>query len=203
MGNHNSIKGTMIPTKEAVTEAQLLPILATLQTLGPLLTRPLTEVEYPSEMDGGAQSAIAMAVIKACNRLGDIFDETARYSIVDTEKFFNTLQKSQEAQIEFLKSQKLAAEEVLRPSFQLRPTLGIHDGGYFAYWGDVTTEGGYIVGTGPTPASALLDFDAAFHRAPGEQIFKISSTTDAPAPQPEDSAETPEDFNKKQRRKKK
>jgi hypothetical protein len=202
MGNHNGIKELMaVPTKEAVTESQILPILATLQTICPMLTKSI-DIEYERDMDGGAASALAMVVIKACNLLGDIFDESSRYSVADTKLFFDTLQKSHEAQIEFLKSQKLASEEVLRPSFQLRPTIGVHENSYFAYWGDASTENGSIIGVGPTPAAALLDFDAAFHRAPNEQVFKISANVDAPPPQPEDTAETPEEFNKKRRKKK-
>lgn len=193
----------MIPTKEAVTEAQLLPILATLQTLGPLLTRPQFDVEYPAHADGGALAAMGLAVIAACERLEAIFKESERYSFADTSKLFETMQKTQEAQLAFLIAQKAAAEEVLRPSFQLKPTLGIAENRYFVYWGDPHTEGGSIIGTGATIAEAMTDFDAAFHRAPSDQVFKISSTTDAPAPQPEDAAETPEEFNTKQKRKKK
>lgn len=193
----------MIPTKEAVTEAQILPILATLQTLGPLLTRPHFDVEYPAKADGGAMTAIGLAVIAACGRLESIFAEAERYSFADTQKFFDTMQKSQEAQLEFLKAQKTAAEEVMRPSFQLKPTIGVHENQYFAYWGDPTIEGGSIVGTGRTIVDALLDFDAAFLRAPNEQVFKISASTDAPKIEPSDSAETPEEFQNKTKRKKK
>lgn len=192
----------MIPTKEAVTEAQILPILATLQTLTPLLLQPHQEVDYPPKADGGALAAVGCAVIKACARLEAIFEESARYSFADTQRFFETLQKSQEAQLEFLKAQKLASDEVRRPSFQHRPTLAIHDGGYVAYWGDVTTAGGAIIGIGKTPAEALLDFDKAFERTPTEQVYLIGQLADAPAAQPEDTAETPEEFKKKQRKKK-
>jgi hypothetical protein len=202
MGNSNSLKGVMVPTKEAVTEAQILPILATLQTLTPLLLQSHREIEYPKALDGGALSAVGAAVIKACNRLGDIFDEAARYSFADTQKFFETLQKSQEAQLEFLQAQKLASEEVRRPSFQHRPTLAVHEGGYVAYWGDVTVAGGAIIGMGATPEAALLDFDKAFSRTPAEQVFLIGQVADAPAKQPEDLAETPEEFSKKRRKKK-
>lgn len=202
MGNPNSIKGQVIPTKEAVTEAQILPILATLQTLTPLLLRPHHEVEYPANADGGALTAVGLAVIKACARLEAIFEDSERYSFADTKKFFETLQQSQEAQLAFLQAQKLASDEVRRPSFQHRPTLAVHEGGYVAYWGDVTVAGGAIIGMGKTPAEALLDFDRAFERTPAEQVFLIGQTADAPAAQPEDTAETPQDFKKKQRKKK-
>lgn len=192
-----------IPTKEAVTEAQLLPILATLQTLGPLLARPQFEVDYPAKADGGAMTAIGLAVIAACGRLEAIFAESERYSFSDTAKLFETIQKSQEAQLAFLQAQKLAAEEVMRPSFQLRPSLGIAENHYFVYWGDPNTEGGSIIGTGATIAEAMADFDAAFHRAPNDQVFKISASTDAPKVEPSDSAETPEEFQNKTKRKKK
>lgn len=192
----------MIPTKEAVTEAQILPILATLQTLTPMLMRPHHDVDYPAKADGGALAAVGCAIIKACERLELIFAEAERYSFSDTKKFFETLQKSQEAQLEFLKAQKLASEEVRRPSFQHRPTLAVHEGGYVAYWGDVTVAGGAIIGMGPTPEEALLDFDRAFGRTPAEQVFLIGQVADAPVTQPEDTAETPEEFNKKRRKKK-
>lgn len=192
-----------VPTKEAVTEAQILPILATLQTLGPLLLKPHSDVEYPANADGGALTAIGLAVIAACGRLESIFSEADRYSFADTAKLLETVQKTQEAQLAFLQAQRLAAEEVLRPSFQLKPTLGITGNQYFVYWGDPQTEGGSIIGTGATIAAAMADFDAAFHRAPSEQIFKISASVDAPNPEPSDLAETPEEFQNKTKRKKK
>lgn len=204
MGNSNGIKGvTAIPTKEAVTEAQLLPILATLQTLGPLISRPQFDVEYPAKADGGAMTAIGLAIIAACSRLEAIFADSARYSFADTSKLFETMQKTQEAQLAFLLAQKAAAEEVMRPSFQLKPTLGIAENRYFVYWGDPQSEGGSIVGTGNTIAEAMADFDAAFHRAPNDQVFKISASADAPKAEPSDSAETPEEFQKNTKRKKK
>lgn len=204
MGNANNgpAKGMMVPTKEAVTEAQIVPILAIIHALSPLLVANHREVELPQSLDGGAQSAIAMVTIKACNRLADILDDK-RYGFQDTEKFFKTLQASQEAQLEFLRSQKLASMEVLRPSFQLKPTVTVYESGYVAFWGDITTPGMSIIGQGSTPSAALAAFDEAFDRTPKENLVVMTGLQDEPKPLPEDTAETPEQFNKKQRRKKK
>ncbi|HYV28829.1 MAG TPA: hypothetical protein VFA77_14935, partial [Candidatus Eisenbacteria bacterium] len=56
------------------------------------------------------------------------------------------------------------------------------EGRWIATWGNPSVRGGTIVGVGSTPAAALEDFNAAFHRTPDETIQFISSLDNPPPP---------------------
>ena len=183
--------GVFVPTREFVTEQQIASCLAVLRELQPyVITFPAASwdgsppPERP-ELDGGIKASVSTTIMAVCDRLDRVMKEDARWDISGTTDLFKALAKTQEAQQEFLREQAASARIVQLPHYQLRPQL-MHDGEqYFAVWGDLSLPGGRIIGAGRSPAAALEDFDAAFERAPAEQLQLIleqvePSETDTP-----------------------
>lgn len=171
---------TGIPSRESTAEQQVHTALSVLHALLPYVLEPNREPgKEVKEMDGGVECAVVATFVKACNRLDAMLDDQSRWKLEDHDKLYEALIKTHESQQGFLKAQTDAADIVQRPSYQLRPVLAIDaDNFYLAVWGDMTKAGCALIGRGRTPAEALADFDAAFHRMPDEQFIVIAEAVE-------------------------
>lgn len=177
---------TGIPSRESTAEQQVHTALSVLHALTPFILEPHRELgKEVKELDGGTEYAAAATFTKACNRLDTMLDDSSRWGLEDHDRLYDSMVKSHEAQQGFLKAQTDAANIVQRPSYQLRPTLATDaDNFYIAIWGDMTKAGCALIGRGKTPAEALTDFDAAFHRVSDEQFVIIAQAVEKQAGKP-------------------
>ncbi len=157
--------------KEHALSMQVAVLLSVVDKLGECLA---TEHRFTGQekaaLDGGVTASVEATLIQACNRLDSLLANPKNWGTADQDALFRAITRTHEAQQAFLASQKLSADEVRRPSFQLRPSLMRAETGFAAVYGDITDPSGHIVGVGATPEAALLDFDAAFQRVPAQQI---------------------------------
>jgi hypothetical protein len=196
MSNQN-IQQRYVPlrTKEDVTEQQLNHLLTILHNLHPFLVPSnMLEDDNPA-LDGGAVSSAIATFAKVTDRIDAILDDPARWALKEVDELNGAILATQKAQQEFLAAQITSTREVLRPSFQLHPTLYVSDGKYLAVWGEPA-----IAGVGDTPSAALLDFDASFNRTSEEQL-QLEVTEATPELPPESVPTTP--LTVKPKRKKK
>jgi hypothetical protein len=169
MKNPNAATAQMaqmiVPSREYITEQQVVIVLSAIREMYP----GLMNEDCPKE----ARLAAEATFMGLCDRLDKIVADEARWSMTGTASFHDELIETQKAQQEFLSTQTAAASIVLRPSYIHRPTLMRDETNFYAVWGDSTTPGGSIIGVGATPNAALADFDAAFDRAPKDQLNLI------------------------------
>jgi hypothetical protein len=130
--------------------------------------------------DGGVKLAIETSIIQACNRLDVILGEKGNWNNKVQEEMFRAVTKTHTLQHSFLEAQRLAAQTVLRPSFQWKPQLVNTGEEFLAVLGDLRNPATSIIGRGPTPAAALDDFDAAFQRKAEDQLT-VQPETPTPA----------------------
>jgi hypothetical protein len=164
-----------IPSQEYITEQQVVILLSALREIYP----GLMNEEFPKE----AKLAAEATFLGLCDRLDKIIADEARWSMIATTNFYDELVETQKAQREFLSTQTAAASLVLRPSYIHRPTLMRDETHFYAVWGDSTKAGGSIIGVGATPNAALIDFDAAFDRAPKDQLNLLLETENPTTPE--------------------
>lgn len=172
-----SQKFSGVPLKEEITDRQLGPILAVIRELQPYLLEDVVEpggTPKDRSVDGGVESAAATTFLKACARMDSILDDESRWSMKTHNTLVAEMVKTQRAQQKFIEVQQQSSENLQAPHFLLRPTLAITAGRYIAWWGDIHTAGGAIIGQGDTPNDAFADFDAAFSRTPAEQIYLVA-----------------------------
>jgi hypothetical protein len=174
------MKQTILPSRDSSNVTQLSALLATTQALQPYLILPPQELgtNPPPALDGGTVAAAATTFIKVCAKIDELLEDKSRWNLETQDAFYDAVIQTQEQQQKFLKTQTAAAASVMRPSYQFRPTLFLTDGGYIAVHGDLTSSG-VVIGSGPTPEAALLDFDAAWQRRPDEQkvLVPVEETT--------------------------
>lgn len=151
-------------------------LLAVMGNLGPyLLDAPPHRMfhrpeEEASKLDGGAAASAVVTFINVCTRLDAILADQTRWDTATHDRLYDSIESVQRAQETFLKEQAESARSVRRPSFQLRPTIANDGQRFVAFFGDITRAGYSIIGIGGTPSEALADFDAAFERAPKDQL---------------------------------
>ena len=159
-----------IPSRESASMTQFSVLLSLTQALQPYLLLSPQELgtSPPPALDGGVVIAAANTFIKTCAKIDELLDDHSRWNMESQDALYDALVQTQEHQQRFLQMQTAAASSLMRPAFQLRPTLLLVEGGYIAIHGDLTSPGA-VIGSGSTPEAALLDFDAAFQRKPEEQ----------------------------------
>lgn len=176
--------GLVIPSREFITEQQVHIVLHAINALQPFVLTPIPE-------DGttrpGSEGRIAAdnTLVALCSRLDKIMEEESRWSMSGTVDFYAELAKTQKIQQEFLVEQARAAKMVTLPHYLLRPTLARDSLNFYAIWGDASKEGASIIGIGKTPNEAMADFDAAFDKAPPEQLSIILENEKQTPTQPE------------------
>lgn len=169
-----------MPTREAVVNAQIGNVLGVIHSLNPfLLYNPhrMEEGGLPTtapKLDGETALAASATFIHACARLDAILTDNGRWDMAMHDELYKSIGEVNAAQKKFLDTQREAAAQILRPSFNLRPKLISTTTEFVAFWGDPMTPGASIIGHGPTAEDALKDFDAAFSRAPEQQIVSIA-----------------------------
>jgi len=162
----------MVPSREYITDQQVGILLASIREVGIWMAK--SEDLVPGE----ARTAAENTFIGLCTRLDSLVNDETRWSMGATQNFYDELVETQKAQQEFLSTQTAAASLVLRPSYTHRPTLMRDETHFYAIWGDSTRAGASIIGVGATANAALADFDAAFDRAPKDQLNLILETED-------------------------
>lgn len=166
-----------VPSREAAHSEQIACLLAVSHALQPYLLehhRELDPLHKAPELDGGAQAAASATFIGVCKRLDEIISDSSRWNLEKHHELYSELVKTQQAQQAFLGTQQKAAEVVLRPSFQMKPSIAQVGNGFVAIFGDPNNPALQIVGLGVTPEAALQDFDAAFARTPSKQIKLVA-----------------------------
>lgn len=178
----NGPSGLAIPSREFIVEQQVAIVLAGVREMYP----GLVNEDVPKE----AKLAAEATFIGLCDRLDRIIAEDSRWSMKATTEFYEELVQTQKAQQEFLHEQAESVKIVRRPSYIHRPTLMRDESLFYAVWGDSTVAGASIIGVGATPNAALADFDAAFDRAPKDQLNLILETeTETPKTPPTETNE--------------
>lgn len=171
-GDRNLVAMLTREDSHAAQIKSLVHLLASFQAYLLLDTR--SSPDTSPELDGGVRDAAVATFSKICDRVDAILEDSSRWNL----DFHDQLQKSvidlQKGQKRLIDSQEQSVKMLRRPSYQLRPTLAMSGTEYLAIWGDMTRPGGAIVGHGPTPNAALLDFDAAFDRTPDAQFILIA-----------------------------
>jgi len=164
-----------IPSRESSSANQFGVLLTITQALQPYLILAPQELgsSPPPALDGGTVLAAATTFIKTCAKMDELLDDSSRWNLEGQDALYDALVQTQEHQQRFLQAQTAAASSLMRPAFQLRPTLFLAETGYVAVHGDLTSSGA-VIGYGETPEAALADFDLAFQRKPQEQKALIA-----------------------------
>lgn len=185
------MKTQTIPSRDSSSVTQLSALLAITQALQPYLILPPQELGHnpPPALDGGTVVAATNTFIKTCAKIDDLLEDKSRWNLETQDALYDACIRTQEAQQKFVQTQTESAAILQRPSFQLKPTLVLVEGGYIAIYGDLTSDAS-VIGSGPTPEAAMRDFDAAWNRRPVEQTKIVP-------------VETPVEENPKKRRTKK
>jgi hypothetical protein len=176
-GKVQGVSPATLPTKESVTEHQLVMLLSIINNLGPYLLGlhgPLREFEAPAKIDGGVATSASVTFINACTRLDEILLDKSRWDTAAHDRLYDSIEQVQAAQVQFLHEQAEAARATRLPSFQLRPMIATDGEKFLAVYGDVNKPGHALIGIGATPKEALEDFDRAFDRVPAEQLRIIA-----------------------------
>jgi hypothetical protein len=128
-------------------------------------------------LPGESRLAVEATLIKACERLDLILDDSSRWgtdfqialeaTFVENARFARDVAAAQtkafQSEAEKAEAQKRAALEVQSPHFLYRPALvKLDDGQWAAYLGELGSLEPGVVGVGADPAAASRAFDLAF-----------------------------------------
>lgn len=177
-GNQLSLS---IQSREEITTQQVGILLNIVHTMRGLVMQEPREHGEAHQLDRENHLAASSTLIRACQRLDDIIDGKDRWDLKthsDVNKAILSVHKRQE---ELLQANLDLVRMHQRPSIQLKPQIATYGDQYFiAFFGQLERPGMAIVGRGPTPHEALLDFDRAFHLVPREQFRIISENQNNP-----------------------
>lgn len=165
---------------EGLTAVQLAALIAAfnnlVRPLEPQQIHSLFHEDPPAEipaMDGGTRSAIEMAVIKICNRVADIADDSARWSVKRADKMAVQDKQIFKARMDALEAARQASVLSSSPAALYAPQVKIGSDGLFrVFLGSPETPETYISGAGRTIQDAIDDFNRKFTLAYGEQLNK-------------------------------
>ncbi len=160
-----------IAQKDSIVQRQVSTLLDIVSTLRHNVEETGAPIPNRPELDGGVKAAIDTTIIQACSRLDEMLKHKENWENDAQDEMMRAITRTHEAQQDFLKSQKEAADLVKRPSFQMRPTLVSTGNEFLAVYGDPRIAGQAIIGRGETPEAALQDFDLAFKRVPKDQLI--------------------------------
>lgn len=184
-GDHGRFVPISIQSREDVTTQHIQTVLAVIQNLNHVLARGAAWGEEESEtnrrFDGGVLASVHHTMIKACDRLDEILSDGARWTLNKENDVHDAIVKMHEAQTKLAEENTRVVARHNKPSAVFKPTFATvtpHDGSaepyFICFWGDLE-KGQAIIGRGPTPADALLDFDDAFYRTPSQQVQLIAN----------------------------
>lgn len=183
--NQQRVPVPVLPAREIVTEHQVNVLLAMMHHFQSYLLVPPSHYiadgeSLPPRLDGGAHAAAVSAFSAVCQKIEDLLAQKKRWNTNTHDQVYSGVLKLQQAHINLAKEQALAAQEIRKPSYCLKPNIRMVEGHFIATWGDPSVTGGSIVGHGATPRAALEDFNSAFERTPQEMIQFISSLDNPP-----------------------
>ena len=169
-----------VPAAESLTDMQVNTVLSVLNSLQPylLLTQREIDTGMKPELDGGVPCAALSTFVTACSRLDALLNDASRWDGLATGNLMTAMTEHYDSATKFNDSQTATHAELHRPSRRLQPRFTTIGQEFIAVWGDAQLPGGQILGRGKTPAEALLDFDAAFNRAVGEQLRFAAASED-------------------------
>lgn len=176
--NNNNQQQTKFPARDTVTSVQLSNLLGVINSLSYLLTVPIrdSETNIPSSgnpLDGGAKAAVEATVINACGQIDEILKDPSRWKLDWHEHLEYKLGEIYQQQLNFLRAQTAAVEEIRSPHYVYRPTLAqVADGNYLAFMGDQNDLENAVFGVGSSPAEAMRSFDQAFNGQVPEGTMK-------------------------------
>jgi len=173
-----------LQTKEDATTQHVATILNVVHVMRSMLIIP--EEETAARLSGETRIAAQSTLIHACARLDAILNEPERWSISGLTRLHEAIIKVHQTQEKVLRANLAYIEMNQRPSYHFKPQLATYNSTHFiAFWGKIEEPGMAIIGRGRTPAEALKDFDAAFHRTPKEQYNLITrAMEEETSPQP-------------------
>lgn len=167
--------GNPLPCRETVSNFQFETLFTALETLRPfLMGHPLALEDLPPALDGGVSSSAVATFTRICDRLDSMFLDNDRWSLKQNDALYDAITNYY----------RDAASNMTRPSRNFRPEFTIIAGEYIAMWGNPKLPGGIVIGKGPTPEAALLDFDEAFTRKTEEQYRLAPASEERLRPEP-------------------
>jgi len=153
-------QGQPLPCRETVSNFQFETLFSALESLRPYLLLPPRELEAEApQLDGGVVAAAVATFTKICDRMEVMLADNDRWSLKQNDELYSAITNYY----------RDAGSTLTRPSRNFRPEFTIINGEYIAMWGNPNLPGGIVIGKGPTPEAALLDFDIAFKRKTDEQ----------------------------------
>lgn len=183
MSDEHKTTPTLVLHRDISTQNQMGTLLAVVANMTELLINPARDTDIipgARPLPGEARIAAEATLIKACDRLDRMIDDSQRWSMdfqlaLEKGLMENQIksQKVMEEQIATLKADreraiagKIAAEEIESPHARYKPSLYPIDGGWLAMTGDPNNLKSGIGGLGKSPEAALQDFDNTFRGKP-------------------------------------
>lgn len=114
------------------------------------------------ELDGGAKSAIEMALVQVCNRIDTVMREDGRWNCKTQQQLEKQMTAANKANIALMKAQTERIMEANTPHGKYRPSLTRLPKYWVAFLGDLNDVSAAVVGIGRTPQEALESFDRIF-----------------------------------------
>lgn len=165
-----------LPHPDSVTAAQVDTLLRVAGTLLNVLLNPARDMEkIPGETNpsGDIKTSAEATFINVCNRLDTIVTDPERFSLSFQKAVEQRTEDTQRYNMELLKNQSEAAQEIKTPHFRFRPMFVKTEAGdgWIAFLGDpVGDPENAIFGVGRTPSEAIVAFDQVFQ---GELPIKM------------------------------
>lgn len=162
-----------LPNREAATQAQLNSLLGVFNMTSQfLIAARMQEIQQPEggKMDGGAISSAEATIMKVCDKLDEIMDEKARWSLDTQLTLEKALTEAYTENANMLREQAAAYQEARSPHAQWKPKLFklTETGQWVAIVGDLQDLDNSLVGLGDNPQQALEAFDELFRgQVPG------------------------------------
>lgn len=157
-----------LPHPDSVTGSQIDNLLRIIGTLSMFLSNPRHEVETipgknapPREVAESAEVTFMLV----CSRLDDIVGDASRWNMDFQKQLEARAAAMQQHNVEFLRAQTQASQEIITPHFRYRPNIKkLPNGmGWIVFLGDVDNYPEQsIAGIGGNPAEAVKAFDDVF-----------------------------------------
>jgi hypothetical protein len=178
---NNNLK-VPIPSRDEVTVRQLGALLSCAATLYPVLLN--LEPDRDSH-NGGAYEAAEATFTKICDRIDGIIDDPKRWSLDHQNMLEMQLSMLYQEHINLLTTQKAATELLAAPHTIHKPKLmKLEDQTWVAILGDLQFPDNCIVGSGKSPAEALMAWDMVFTGRMQAQTIEVRDEPKKPARQP-------------------
>lgn len=179
MSNEN--KGQLVvPNRENINSVQLMNLLNVFSmTTNFLLHAQANNGLEGTKFDGGAKSAVETTVIRLCDRIDTILDETQRWTLDANNKLEAEHAAAMKEHTRMLSAQADAYAEITAPHHRLKPTLlKIGPGEWLAFSGDPDNMASAVTGMGTCPEAAIKAFDDTFRGLSNPDLEKFLTERD-------------------------